>query len=331
MKGLVRRTTGLTLGATSLVAGATSLRRGLSSLAPGAGGGDSVTISLQSGVGYAGSVYESSAAGQWTADGSGIPGETGTTYTMDVENEGKRISQAGALNGHELWVPTDLDAAYKTNGGWYNYRNSALITETGGSISQVNDGFATRHMKQATGARQPTYSSGSAVWPLSDSDVGLEPNAAFSPAYFAAVMTFDDGSVSIFPTVNSFWSIRSAGYTERRIGGKEGFATLLPTSGWASVARKNALPANATVLPLPKSLVEVDGGTPDSQVWGLGSPNNTRRAWRGPRFEELLLGVAPTGSVLAQVQGYLMWANGLSADIPAGHTYKAAPPTVEAL
>ncbi|MEM6726873.1 MAG: hypothetical protein AAF618_00110 [Pseudomonadota bacterium] len=56
-------------------------------------------VFLLSGEGYAGSVYGAAASGQWYADLVAISGETGSTYTLTQENEGKNITCLTASGG----------------------------------------------------------------------------------------------------------------------------------------------------------------------------------------------------------------------------------------
>ena len=77
------------------------------------------TISLTSGSGYAGSVYTSTVAGQWTANGIAISGATGVTYTLTTAAEGTALA-CGASNTINLpteFVTITYNGAIVTYGG----------------------------------------------------------------------------------------------------------------------------------------------------------------------------------------------------------------------
>ena len=68
-------------------------------------------IFLVSGTGHVGSVYGSSKAGQWYADGVAIPGATGETYTRTRQTEAAALSQVGSNVIPRPVLPIDLFAA----------------------------------------------------------------------------------------------------------------------------------------------------------------------------------------------------------------------------
>ena len=68
-------------------------------------------IFLVSGTGHVGSVYGSSKAGQWFADGVAIPGATGETYTRTRQTEAAALSPAGSNVIPRSVLSIDLFAA----------------------------------------------------------------------------------------------------------------------------------------------------------------------------------------------------------------------------
>jgi hypothetical protein len=84
--------------------------------------------------------------------------------------------------------------------------------------------------------------------------------------------------------------------------------------------------ARVNILPLPRSIVYM---TMDPGVSNLFSPCPN---WNGDVFEILVLAKQADGAVRAQVEGYLAWANGLTATTPLGihpgHPFAAFPPRI---
>ncbi len=283
------------------------------------------TISLFSGGGYSGSVYQSTAAGQWTADGVNIGGETGATYTMTVANEGTQI-QCNGSNIIEMWVPTDLPGAQKTNGAWINPRLASSVTLVSSEISNITDLFGVRDHSQATAALRPAYTANAIVQPNAGNDPGtyLAPSGSYSPGYFALVIQYMTGTETTFTEYLGFLSYGSGGSQSILVlaGGND-----LYSAGPCPTASINVAAQSAVILPLPKSMIEFAAAF-DTAAWGLGEGNANYRSWRGTTYEFVACGTAPTGATQAKLQGYLAWANGIQAGLPGGHTYKSAPPYI---
>lgn len=112
-------------------------------------------VSVVSGAGYAGSLYQCTSAGQWTADGVAIGGETGATFTMRAEYEGS-IIRCGASNGIRKWVPADLASIV----AWWDASAEAEITSTAGAVQSWTDRLAGLTLvAPGTAANQPATGS----------------------------------------------------------------------------------------------------------------------------------------------------------------------------
>ena len=283
-------------------------------------------IAITSGGGYAGSVYTSTVAGQWTADGSPISGATGTAYTMTLIDEGKAI-RCGVSNTIEMWTFNDIPSAYRTNGGWWDPKHSQTLS--GGKVASWPDQWGVRDMTQATGSKQPTSETVSgypaAIWPDASLDTYLGPAAAFAPAFWLLVLRYKDG---IDPAFGNYDALVTDGSSTNRVMGDSGTNQIYLYSGWAAVARKNGNAPEAPILPLAKSLVSFSGGAVATS-WSLGrSRSSGDRAWKGPMFEALALGVAPDTTLRQQIEGCAAWRNGLQASLPQDHPYKSAAPRI---
>jgi hypothetical protein len=303
-------------------------------------------ILVASGGGYAGSLYRASqAGGQWHADGTPIAGATASEWVMTQALEGVAITyRVGSLSSNviEMWMPTDLAASYRANGGWWDAKRG--VTVANGKVSAIADQFGVRSMSQAVTANQPDYSATTSdggpamTWPDGANTRFLAPAAAFAPAYWMLVIRYRNGTVSTFPSDNAspegdYPAIISTGGSPNRVIGERGAANLFQSSVWSNAARKNAAASpSAILLPLPKSLVEFQG-TPVNAAWSLGRGAGAAqddpalaRGWRGAIFEVIALGAVPDADSKDALQGFLAWHNRIQDSLPTAHRYKNRGP-----
>jgi hypothetical protein len=119
-----------------------------------------ITISVTTGTGYAGSIYErdSFAAGHWYVGGVQQATETGQTLTMQPQWEGHQI-QFRALNGFrsnviDLFTPEEIPGLL----AWFDAKSPATITHAAGVVSQVSSRRGGWTLTQAVEASKPIYS-----------------------------------------------------------------------------------------------------------------------------------------------------------------------------
>lgn len=144
-------------------------------------------IAIASGSGYAGSVYTSTGAGQWTADGVAIAGATGTAWTMTSAYEGRAI-RCGASNAIRMWTPAALGSSYKTNGVWLSFDKGATLAA--GKIAAATDLFGVRPYSQATATAQfaaSTINGHLAGVVTAGVAQSMAPAATFAPLWWAVV------------------------------------------------------------------------------------------------------------------------------------------------
>ncbi|WP_374290433.1 hypothetical protein [Paenirhodobacter enshiensis] len=111
-------------------------------------------IAIASGSGYAGSVYSSTVAGQWTADGVAIAGATGTAWTMTAAYEGKAI-RCGASNAIRIWTPGVLASAIE----YLDLRRADALTLAAGRVASVTNLIGGQARSQKTASAQPLYTA----------------------------------------------------------------------------------------------------------------------------------------------------------------------------
>jgi hypothetical protein len=289
-------------------------------------------LSVTSGGGYAGSVYKSSVAGQWTADGAAISGQTGTTYTMTVANEGKAI-RCGASNAIEMWTLNDIPRESRTNGGWWDPKISE--TTIGTKVTSWPDQWGVRDMTQALSSSQPTASTiggyAAAVWPDTDNNVFLTPPDSFTPAWVMIVAQYKDGADSAFDSYESLVAGLATGSGNTVYIRGDAGKNYLRADGYAAqtTTRKNGGADGSVILPLSKSLL---GFTMAgfSDYYGLGRSNNStvNRGWKGPIFEAVFLGFVPDTTLRQKIEGCMAWRNGTQSNLPTGHPFYAAAPRI---
>lgn len=288
-------------------------------------------ISITSGNGYAGSVITSTNAGQWKADGTNISGQTGTTYIVTRDVEGKAITCGSSSNAIQMWTPMHLPTAFQTDGtnfgGWWDPSYAATVTlgNSGTTVASIANGFTGGPaMAQANASVQPPYNSGSGGY-LDFAGVALKGLQATNlvGVHMLTVLQYKTGVETTFSAQNYVW-------------GNSGAIRMLTQSGQSVIFEAaNALFAFASInaglpthyiLPLPLSLFEFWGSSYTPKTIGPYAPDNV--SWHGPMREMIALCKPPSTGIQERLQGYMAWHNGVQASLPPDHTYFSAPPRV---
>jgi len=160
----------------------------------------------------------------------------------------------------EDWTPAEIDTEL-----WLDADDASTITETGGAVSQWDDKSGNaRHATQATGSKQPLYTS-------SDSMLGGMPSVGtggLASKYLAtpeitakriyAVMYFGDGTETVFPEHCAPICGPGQWGTWRVTGGNAGSTWLNQTSQGAfndaGTYRDGSTTSATTALPMPATL-----------------------------------------------------------------------------
>ena len=282
-------------------------------------------IQLTSGVGFAGSVLTSSAAGQWTRDGVSIGGATGSTYTVVVADEGAEI-KCGNSNPFQLWTPKHLPDVYKTDGTnfgvWIDPSDAASVTLSGARAISVVNKFGGPAMQHTVPAEAPTYTAGGLFF-----DIGFKLLSASNVVskHFAAVTTHATGLTASF-TGYSYTLWHCTAFSGDAIRGSNAFTSFDAGSTYtAGDVWRNAVQTKC-VHPINKTLLEVSliGA---AGVWGV-QPISGIVSWYGSVFELLALAKHPGMSIRTKIQGYMLHKAGQSANMPVDHPYYNAPPRI---
>lgn len=299
--------------------------RRVSGQAPPAAG---PVISIQSGSGYAGSVYRTTVAGQWYADDVAISGATGVQWTMTLAYEGAVI-RCGASNTIQMWLPSHLSAALKTDGAWLDPRRGQTVVA--GRVTALKDQFGQRDFSQSTTTNQPASETiagyPAVVWSETANNCGLQPAQAFRPAWCAAVVRCGDGiTIQRGNTV----SLLSAGIAKSAISVATGSIELLGNalSSFTDLRLDGAAGTATQFLPRPKSIVSMQLALDQARQWGIGN-SVSNNGWSGPVFEWLYLGAVPDADTLARIEGCLAHRNGVADVLSDSHTYRTLGPRVQ--
>lgn len=294
--------------------------------------GDAVIEVSFSGSGYAGSVYNSTVAAQWFADGEPIDGATGNTWTMTREYEGAAIA-CGGSDPIEMWMPDDLPNGIKSS--WYDPKQGQVVV-SGGGIAAWPDQFGGAPLVQDTASLQPTTVLVDGVefasYPA-DSYRHLQSATNINVRFVATVAQYGEGTetawAAYWQTLLGFGGNGSSscirGSSETPIWGSAGVFD-------GALVSKNGGAANIEALPLPLSLITVPFTAEESRRWGLGTSQNANanRRWQGLIGETLLLADTPSADNVKRIEGCLAHRNGVAALLPTDHPYKTTGPQVSA-
>ena len=247
-----------------------------------------------------------------------------------------QIIRAVAPPAGGAWTPAEISTAL-----WLDAADAATITESGGAVSQWNDKSGNSwNATQATGSRQPLLVAnelnGKAVLRFNEDFLTAGSFNVSQPlSVFAVAKTDKSGS---------FRHYLFDGVSGRNLMALNGASTTNGTlSIWASTWLQG--PANDTNWNLVGA--QYNGGS--SLIWRnaaqvasgnagannmtggvrIGTNNNATQDWLyGDLAEIVFISGVVSEENRQRIEGYLAHKWGLEGELPAGHPYKAAPPTI---
>jgi hypothetical protein len=261
-----------------------------------------------------------------------------------------RLTPSGG--GPVLWTPAQITTAV-----WLDAADAGTIVLNGSNVSQWRDKSGNgRHVSQSTASQQPIYDAINGIITfdgsndfLSNATVGASGLTSVS---FLTVMRMNAGGnnedIPMGPGVTaSTGAVRCLYRTPN--GTTVGFATWardLASSAFSyDIGGKyRIIGAWNTQLATPNNVrITRDGATPIAYTTGGGGLNTTADGFsvgslRGGAVgnyysnisvrEIIVLYEAVSDLNRQLIEGYLAWKWGLQADLPGGHPYKSAAPTV---
>lgn len=243
------------------------------------------------------------------------------------------------------WTPTNT-----TTTGWYDASDLSTITESGGLVSQWDDKSGNGyHLVQLSGSAQPTtgvetqnglnvldFDGGDAL-ALSGFGVPLSGDISIYQVGIANVVNDSNDAFVTFNSGTDF-SFESGGtmqFNGRLNNSGLGFSGTLFTGGPFSSYMLMSHVLDFTVGGDYHGYINGTQQATDSPYSGkLSSPNELRvmQARGGDRLEgevaELVILEDVSTTTRQLIEGYLAHKWGLEANLPMGHPYKSAAPTV---
>lgn len=288
-------------------------------------------ISIETGGGYAGSVYQSTVAGQWTADGVSIPGQTGDTFQMTLQNEGKAI-RCGASNTIEMWTPDDLPASIRLF--WFDMRRALLIDDRiervpdswGSSLEAVAPSASWRPNTATLNGQLVAFTADIrypgdrrlAISPtpgLSEIIAGYQTPPTFSPAppYGDQILMGAEG-------VNNWRRVRS-------VTGSPNFATEGNGTFVDDQANSTGVAPTARIGAWRTTALAATGVS----LWGRGSTGSDG-SLPGWQFQAIGLNRTTTNIERRLLNAYIAWVYGgvgAAEMLPSTNPYRTAPPRIQ--
>ncbi|MBT9370264.1 hypothetical protein [Rhizobium sp. CSW-27] len=296
-------------------------------------------INVQSGSGYAGSVYAASlAGGQWHADGVAIAGATGQTWAMLSRYEGQAITYRKGRKTSapiEMWVPTDT---VQTIPMWVDFSRSDLVTLNGSAISAVAGVGGRMSFAQTVGARQPALLAGGlgglACANPDGSDDCLVGNLASAIVTPCSIWTALDAYISGRGDANIYRQGVSSGAVGYRVSGGPNWAIYGGSGGFNSTDAYTAGPAirmdyyNGPSSAIGRAGIIYSGGAAGTGVaagndFGLFSNGANGAMNAALRCGEILaVSGALSTAARQRLEGYLHLKWGMAAQLAADHPYR---------
>jgi hypothetical protein len=306
-------------------------------------------ITLQSGTGYFGSVFATTATGgQWYADDTAISGATNQTYTLTSENEGKSITyrnSSGISNSLHYFIPSDVAGLT----AWWDASATSTLTLSGSQVSSWASRVGSATWNQATSANRPSWSA-----------TGRNGLPALTTAGSPRNMTYTNNA-GVFPTGTNTSHTILLGHLGAGGGVFRGILNWANTTGtgryfghnnsanvtftaasaatdnfsnigWSNVDRIQSVLVTGTA-----STMHIDGGattftrtatynTAVNTTANLFSSVANSFYWIGSIQDITTFNQALSTSDRQRVEGYLAAKWGLRAQLPSDHPYKSTTP-----
>lgn len=296
-------------------------------------GASEPTITYE-GSGYAGSVYTSTVAGQWYADGVEIAGATGSTWTMTLEYEGAAI-KCGDSNVIQMWVPTSaLFSAV------FDVRKN--ITLSGSSVTAWGSSVNGVVASQDAAASQPVY-------------IPSPPSIEFTNDFLVTQSAFPGSGGDISVVGMAKWDgdggaimagSEAGTYILARRTTAEGGKLSIGADGAGFILESaNAVPLGSAVI-FSAAIKSQDNyvfrmnGSEDGSGSTTMAPNNDgvfrigRIRTSGRFFNGLMSSILISRTMLSldnttKTEGWIAHTLNVASLLPSGHPYKTASPRVQ--
>jgi hypothetical protein len=242
------------------------------------------------------------------------------------------LLNAPAGGGGDPWTPADI-----TTAAWYDATTG--VSDTAGAVDQWDDLSGNNNDLVQTGTNRPTTNSVTLnslnVIDFDGSNDSMAHTASFAtqPASFAAVFVRDTSGAD--HTI--FDGEGASGRNMLRLRSTNVLAIFAGSFLGTDSITTGPMMASG-VFDDGSSEIRLDGGTAVSGTTGTqdldgglrvgASTTGASQLLNGKIAEIVITDTALSTSDRQKLEGYLAWRWGLEGDLPGGHPYKSAPPTV---
>jgi len=260
--------------------------------------------------------------------------------------DGSGVLQIEGQTATRAWTPADIPVEKRV--AWYDAQDAATITQAGGAVSQWTDKYGLRNISQGVASRQPAYSAtgfagthGGIIF-TEDSLSGLmsglgdnltvvlvvknnggSPSNArvFSIAPPTGLDYNDPGGVFYLEAgmVASYFHGAERG-TRASIGTEPGTLAFTWSNG-SQLKRVNGAASSSSTLSIASTFATMSR-------FAIGeSVSNVFEHFQGVYAEVVVLKDATLDDI-ERAEAYGLHRRNLQGTLDAGHTYKAATPTI---
>jgi hypothetical protein len=234
--------------------------------------------------------------------------------------------------GSTPWTPADEP----TVTAWFDETHASSITLSSGSVSQWTSRVGTGVLSQGTQAQMPTKETGWLRFVGQALLFAVQPSvgASFSVLRPAPVV---GGRVWGSVLISSGVEPLSIGYDETDVAYtyevvpsvptfRQDGSPIVPSPNWGANA-----PPQSPRIPVASFgdpvLVGIDYPT-DRPFSNIGSINASPSGAAHLQAQVILLSGSPSTLIFQKLEGWAAHKYGVASKLPAGHPYKAAPPTL---
>jgi len=230
-----------------------------------------------------------------------------------------------AVGGQKLWRPDELGASLAL---WLDAEDTASITLNGSTVSQWNDKSGNNnHASQATATLQPSLSGKDIIFDGVDDGFNLTSQVLgemyiYTVARGSGYLFADSFDRIVYTSTNLIYWSNGAGdiFTGNTVTGYNNTQTQITEEFY------NNVDTATTALNGQNSLTGIF--QPDFSISRIGRKWNAATgisSWNGA-INEII--IATDNADRQKLEGYLAWKWGLEANLPSGHPYESAPPTI---
>lgn len=232
------------------------------------------------------------------------------------------------FGGSNLWTPEEIISDVEV---WLDLSDSSTVTETSGDISQVDDKSGNSNHYEKTSGTQPQYSGSQnllnvATFGGSDDEYLRCVNSiTFQGISFALDHSSLTANQCVFggsSAVDAYAALTMGTINQYvQQGGSALFSTKRLNGDNFAVG--NSILVNTFLIFYGDYSSSMTRSTDLGEIF-----NRSGRNFRGKMGEFLAFNTPLSVSDYEKQEGYLAWKWGTESELPIGHPYKDAPPTI---